>query len=114
MFETHMICSFSPDGPNKPDFSTLVGNRQAVAIFRAILSEDVKIFIEEKTEKQQTLRNHTLFRNLAEGNSPLIASVPIILHQQAKELMFTINFNKSESPRWIHWIDIEINPLFSY
>ncbi len=100
------------DGPYKPSFNELVISGQAVAIFRAILSEGVVILIEEKGTGQLTLRNHTLSRSASENNSSFITSDPIILHSNAKQLAFTIHFNSPGSIRWLQLIDIEINPCF--
>ncbi|CAF1545786.1 unnamed protein product [Adineta ricciae] len=102
------------NGPYKPSFDDLVSNRQAVVIFRAIISEGVEIFIEEKADTQRILLNHTLSRVGAVDNSPLVTSSPILLHSETKELIFRINFYKPGLIRWLHWIDIEINPLFSH
>ena len=108
----YYIIYIALDGPYKPNFSELVSRRQAVAIFRAIISEGVEIIIEEKAETQRILLNHTLSRVGAEDNSPLVTSVSIILHPETKELIFLTNFYKPGSVRWLHWIEIEINPLF--
>ncbi|CAF3338020.1 unnamed protein product [Rotaria sp. Silwood2] len=106
------IFSMSSGGPHIPNFNDLVSKGLAVAIIRANFSVGTEILIEEANGGQK-ISNHNLSFPASEDSWLYVATSPILLNTNAKDLIFTVTFLRPASTRWLQLPEIEINPLLS-
>ncbi|CAF3834978.1 unnamed protein product [Rotaria sp. Silwood1] len=107
-----LIQKVSLSGPYTPNFNDLVSKGLAVAIIRASFSVGTEILIEEANGRQK-ICNHTLSFPASEDSWSYVATSPMLLNTNTKDLIFTVAFLSPASMRWLQLLEIEINPLLS-
>ena len=100
-------------------FSDLIKKEEAVATFRASISQGIQIIVEERLDKKSVLRQHSLLAGEtlhSSSSSRYVISEPLILNKLTTQFHIKIYFNQrteDSTARWLEYIEMEINPLLT-